>query len=48
MTQHLQAMSTSEENPVHMYHKEEAPGRIKADQTDRRSIRETLDVIINE
>ena len=25
VTQHLQAMSTSEENPVHMHHKEEAP-----------------------
>ena len=47
VTQHLQAMSTSEENPVHMHHKEEAPGRIKADQADRRSIRKTLDVIIN-
>ena len=47
VTQHLQVMRTSEENPVHTHHKEEAQGRTKADQTDRRNIRNTLDGIIN-
>ena len=40
-------MSTGDDPPVNMHHKEESPRRIKADQTDQKSIRNTLNVIIN-
>ncbi len=37
----------TEQYTLHTHHKEEAEGRIKADQADRLSIRKTLDVCIN-
>ena len=40
-------MSNTTQNTLHTHHKEEAKGRIKADQEDRLSLRNTLDVYIN-
>ena len=40
-------MSNATQNTLHAHHKKEAKGRIKADQEDRLSLRNTLDVCIN-
>ena len=40
-------MSNTTQNTLHTHHKEEAKDRIKADQEDRLSLRNTLDVYIN-
>ena len=47
VSQNVRAMSNATQNNLHTHHKEEAKGRIKADQEDRLSLRNTLDVCIN-
>ena len=37
-------MSNTEQDSQHTRHKEEAEGRVKTDQADRQSLRDTLDV----
>ena len=43
----LKKMSNTEQDSQHTRHKEEAEGRIKTDQADRQSLRDTLDVCID-
>lgn len=43
----VRVMSNTEQDTHHIRHKEEAECRIKADQTDRQSLDNTLDVCIN-
>ena len=40
----LPSLSNTEQDTQHTRHKEEAEGRIKTDQADRQSLRDTLDV----
>ena len=47
VSQNVRAMSNATQNTLHTHHKKEAKGRIKADQEDRLSFRNTLDVCIN-
>ena len=47
LSQNVRAMSNTEQDTVHTHHKEEREGRIKADQTDRLSLRNTLEACIN-
>ena len=43
----LPSLSNTEQDIQHTRHKEEAEGRIKTDQADRQSLRDTLDVCID-
>ena len=43
----LPSLSNTEQDIKHTRHKEEAEGRIKTDQADRQSLRDTLDVCID-
>ena len=47
ISENVRAMSNTTQNTLHTHHKEEAKGRIKADQEDRLSLRNTLDAYIN-
>ena len=47
VSQNVRAISNATQNTLHTHHKKEAKGRIKADQEDRLSFRNTLDVCIN-
>ena len=47
VSQNVRAMSNIEQDAPQYHHKEEAGWRIKADRTDRLSLRYTLDVHIN-
>ena len=47
VSQNVRAMNNATHNTLHTHHKEEAKGRIKADQKDRLGLRNTLDVCIN-
>ena len=47
VSQNVRAMSNATQNTLHTHYKEEAKGRIKADQEDRLSLRNALDVCIN-
>ena len=40
-------LSNTEQDSQHTRHKEEAEGRIKTDQPDRQSLRDTLDVCVD-
>ncbi|KAG1669737.1 hypothetical protein GQR58_017266 [Nymphon striatum] len=47
VSQHVLAMSNNRQHAIQTYHKEEAEGRIKVDNADRLSLRNTLEVCIN-
>lgn len=47
VAQSVRAMSNTKQETDHTHHKEEAEGRMKTDQSDRQSLRNTLDVCIN-
>ena len=43
----VRSLSNTEQDSQHTRHKEEAEGRVEADQADRQSLRDTLDVCID-
>ena len=43
----VRSLSNTEQDSKHTRHKEEAKGRIKTDQADRQSLRDTLDVCVD-
>ena len=43
----VRSLSNTEQDSQHTRHKEEAEGRIKTDQADHQSLRDTLDVCID-
>jgi len=47
VSQHVLAMSNSEQHTLHTHHKEETKGRIKVDKADCLSLRNTLGVCVN-
>ena len=47
VSQNVRPMSNATQNTIHTHHKEDTKGRIKADQEDRLSFRNTLDDCIN-
>ena len=47
VSQSVRTLSNTEQDSHHTRHKEDAEGRIKTDQADRQSLRDTLDVCID-
>ena len=47
VSQSVRSLSNTEQDSQHTRHKEDAEGRIKTDQADHQSLRDTLDVCID-